>query len=421
MTDQARLLGVATVNLHYWSTGTEEIAAMGLVNEVAESMKSLDALCLQEVQYEWEPTTPMTGLMHVYQLGTSTRRQAYLVGTTVRRARQRILAAFGLSYRTKLFIYRGKLSAEPLPQDQIYPPPGIDPSEFPEFCGGDINSPGAAAQAVLDSPFPEGSACTIKVLEEPSWGGTDELIPGTLIYELSRALDMPYAVFMCAGDPAFGNCILSRLPLLSVRLWPLPFIGNGWWTGRPCICAELDTSSLRGGEACPSVFLVAVHLDHRNEDSRMDQVCEVVRQIRECGLLHRPLLIGGDFNSITHRDYTPRQLEENDGRRRRVGLDPARFDVTSFLEAEGFLDTLWQDPACPGTGHIHPTVRYKTRVDYLFCTRPLGGTVERTITRDMQLTDHAAYMCFLDLARVKAGGPDTAGQRAEGTAGEQAS
>lgn len=412
MSDQPRSLGIATINLHYWHTANEGFAGRRLVREVVDSMRHLDALCLQEVQYQYrqEEDLSLDAKARV-KLGLDGETAVVLIcGRSVKVAREQILAGYGLPLGTKLFLYRyDGGETELLPQNRVYPPPDLDPLEFPEFReapeGDEEPRPlSAAAQAALDAIVPNGAAYIAELQEEPTWGKKGQLIPGTLIYELAQELGMSYSAFMCAGDPTFGNCILSRLPIRSVRLWPLPYIGRGWWTGRSCICAELDTSSLPGGKACPSVFLTALHLDHRTEPSRLDQASEVVRQIRANGLLNKPLLIGGDFNAITLRDYTDYQYRANDSRRSRAGLPPARTDVMAFFADEGFLDTLWEDPKCPGTGKITPTTPYETRVDYLLCTAPLKGTIVQTFTRQMEYTDHAAYSCSIDLTRISPSG-----------------
>jgi endonuclease/exonuclease/phosphatase family metal-dependent hydrolase len=105
----------------------------------------------------------------------------------------------------------------------------------------------AAARAI------EASGAEVVGLEEVSrgWyvnGSTD------MLAWLQRRLRMPYARFAGASDPVWGNAVLSRYPILSAEVTPLP--REGVPLRRSALEAELDLGQGR------RLHLVVTHLHH---------------------------------------------------------------------------------------------------------------------------------------------------------------
>jgi endonuclease/exonuclease/phosphatase family metal-dependent hydrolase len=112
----------------------------------------------------------------------------------------------------------------------------------------------------------------------PIAGATDEA------EWLSRALAMPY-VWAPAADDQFGNVILSRFPILDVRVQPLPY-GEGP-QHRSALRAVVEVASDL------DVPVICVHLQNGDKPATREQQIRAVLQL--AGADPRTI-VAGDFN-----------------------------------------------------------------------------------------------------------------------------
>lgn len=106
---------------------------------------------------------------------------------------------------------------------------------------------------------------------------------------------------------AYGNAVLSRVPILAVRIYDLSVPGR---EPRGCVRADVEISGAR-------VHFFAAHLGlHWRERRRQAAQLLSADILRDTALAH-PLVLVGDFNSLSDRSAVPRWL-------RRQLLDCAR-------------------------------------------------------------------------------------------------
>lgn len=88
---------------------------------------------------------------------------------------------------------------------------------------------------------------------------------------------------------AYGDAVLSRLPILERKRYALPVA--------PDIGGEFRTMAMiRVKKDDREFYFASTHLDHlAQEDSRLLQAAELKRIVTELG---KPLILGGDFNAI---------------------------------------------------------------------------------------------------------------------------
>lgn len=97
---------------------------------------------------------------------------------------------------------------------------------------------------------------------------------------------------------AYGNAVLSRYPILAVRNYDLSVPGR---EPRGCVRADVEVSGTR-------VHFFAAHLGlHWRERRRQAAQLLSADILRDAALAH-PLVLVGDFNSLSHRSAVPRWL-----------------------------------------------------------------------------------------------------------------
>jgi endonuclease/exonuclease/phosphatase family metal-dependent hydrolase len=99
-----------------------------------------------------------------------------------------------------------------------------------------------------------------------------------------------------ARDRLFGNAVLSRWPIVAAWMVHLPQGGIVYVTRRIAVVAEVDVAGTR-------VRVVSTHtatvVTARAE--RMDQARTIARAVSDFG---GPVVVGGDFNTVTREDVT---------------------------------------------------------------------------------------------------------------------
>lgn len=101
-----------------------------------------------------------------------------------------------------------------------------------------------------------------------------------------------------AGGFAYGNAILSRHRILATRTYDLSVPGR---EPRGCLRADVEVPGAR-------LHLFAAHLGlHRRERRRQAAALLSADILRDAALAH-PLVLVGDFNSLSNRSAVPRWL-----------------------------------------------------------------------------------------------------------------
>ncbi len=188
------------------------------------------------------------------------------------------------------------------------------------------------------------SEATIVGLQEVSRG---QLITGSTdqLTLLQQRLGFEYAVFFGTTDPAWGNAILSRFPIVTVEREYLPMVGTPFRRGYLGAMIEVGSEE---------ILFISTHLQHINDSSMHDQDPEAdlypvhheqIATILEQWGGRRPAILVGDFNA--RPDW--RQMAE--------------------LRDAGWLDA-W-DQAGQGSGYTANSSDLRYRIDYVFHTNDL--------------------------------------------------
>jgi len=286
----------------------------------------------------------------------------------------------------------------------------------------------AAATDVLDALLVEedpdpADLIVVELTAQPVWAGVEKFAEGTVVRAMSERFGMPFASFSGTANPAFGNLILSRHPIIQAGIVWFPSGADESEDPDPWIqrSAALATVSLEdsvlaamdvaaGGQSelrvslasalpAPEILVISTHFSDVSEKNRLRQAKALVTRLHDDGFsMGLPIFLCGDLNSVSRGDYTEAQWRENDARRAAAKREPGSSDVTDFLAEVGFLDTLWQLPNPPRQGQVAPTCVHGTRIDYIYVSDALYGCTRSARVVRMENTDHSAYECFVDLS-----------------------
>ncbi|WP_155375509.1 endonuclease/exonuclease/phosphatase family protein [Catellatospora vulcania] len=176
---------------------------------------------------------------------------------------------------------------------------------------------------------------------------------------LSRELGMPFT-WSPAADGQFGNLLLTRLPVGSVRTGLLPYGQGPMW--RSYLKATL---TLHDGR---SLDVVTAHLTHRkpNTPTRLAQIDSLLAQVDPAA----PTLIAGDFN------FWP-----------------------SWPEQRSFTGAGWvsaQDATGHGAAWTSPTDRPTNRVDWVFGSPQVAFT-DFAVLDQVTASDHFPVLATVTL------------------------
>lgn len=181
--------------------------------------------------------------------------------------------------------------------------------------------------------------------------GTGRTARRDLAAEIARHLGMEHffgrSVYVQGGE--YGNAVLTRHPIKSGRVLPLPLIGDG--EQRTVIALTLDVHGR-------DVLLLATHLDHRDDDAERRQSVALIKTlIAEAGDV--PVFVVGDFNA-----------------------DPAS---RVYAEMETVLADTWKRVG-RGDGLTFPSDAPTLRIDYLWISprsiEPISAEVVSSLASD---------------------------------------
>ncbi|KAA3612433.1 MAG: endonuclease [Planctomycetota bacterium] len=135
--------------------------------------------------------------------------------------------------------------------------------------------------------------------------GTERASGRLQAMELGRLTNMQ-AVFGKAMDyqgGAYGEAILSRLPILETALQPLPHSAGAEPRAALAVLVQLPDTG-------PDLWFVATHLDHLPDDTdRLAQAEEIRRWLVRQGP-DAPMILAGDLNAVP--GSAPMQIFEQD-------------------------------------------------------------------------------------------------------------
>ena len=187
-------------------------------------------------------------------------------------------------------------------------------------------------------------------------GGVDE--PA----ELARLTGMNFAfgkgIDYQGGQ--YGNAILSRFPISSTTVYPLP---GKQGAEKRCALAAVVRPWRQG----PAITFVATHFDHtRDETDRLAQAAEVQRLFAEQDAAP-PTLLAGDLNAV-----------------------PASETMQRLL-------TRWQDAGAQTNAPTVPSEKPRSRIDYVLLRPPrVWHVVETTVVGESVASDHRPVLAVLE-------------------------
>lgn len=186
---------------------------------------------------------------------------------------------------------------------------------------------------------------------------------GALLPELVRKLGKDaYKLATKFG----GTAILTRLPIVD-NSTAKP------GKGRYCCCEVM--LPVNDGDDIQTCRFIVLHLDHRKEQTRMDEVKVIVKTFERNGA-PLPQVWVGDFNALTRADYTHQEWNQIAQVRQKNRWEPPISDLTSIMTAPaekttplskglGLSDAFASVPPTNRSGPLG-TSRFDTRIDYVY-------------------------------------------------------
>jgi endonuclease/exonuclease/phosphatase family metal-dependent hydrolase len=171
---------------------------------------------------------------------------------------------------------------------------------------------------------------------------------------------------------AFGNAILTRLPLLDARWVELPGhsqLEEAGFGSKEAVVANLATTRA-------PVSVAAIHLEFRSEEIRLAAV-PVLDGLRDTDV--GPLVLAGDFNTAP------------------PGW-PGAADTTALGE---LLGRGWRSPRAErsptAADFTFPTFELQMSLDWILVEPPLRAVETRVLQNGRRLSDHAPVLTVVDL------------------------
>jgi len=147
--------------------------------------------------------------------------------------------------------------------------------------------------------------------------------------------------------------------------------------------------------AVKSIYVV--HLDHKLEQTRLEQLELLFKWINELGESNDPHIIMGDFNALTKNDYTDSYLKENIIlKREQANIESVHYEVTEKMVEKNYID-----PFSGRSNEKAATCQHGTRVDYVWFSSQCESVVDfdkSTFEIDsdqLQLSDHSPLIVSL--------------------------
>ena len=188
--------------------------------------------------------------------------------------------------------------------------------------------------------------------------------------------------FAPALDPTFGSICFSGLQSLPLASFD---VQCGSEEKRVALICEFD-----------NLLIYALHLDDRNEETRIAQLDKVL--LSEKGR-ERPIVLLGDFNALNKDDYTDEYVDKLRAVRAERKIAPPEFAFCERLTAEGFVDLFrLLNPALKDASL--QTSTHGVRVDHIWVNQPFLDLLNLessrvTVEHNIHYSDH--YPVCIDL------------------------
>lgn len=219
--------------------------------------------------------------------------------------------------------------------------------------------------------FIKSSNVDILCLQEVNgWQDNDSAI----LKDFARQCDFPYYVF---GDSntEFKLATLSRRPIISHRVRT-----EGFW--HSLVEVRISTSS-------DELTVFNLHLNPKWEGPRKEEVKKLLTLVDT----NTPVLLTGDFNSISNQDnYRDSLLNELQAHGiTKFGRDELEFSVTGMLEVAKLIDVAAKlgdtTVTVPSAFNKDKNHEVPLRLDYVFASQPAAEYVESIEVVKNEITD----------------------------------
>jgi endonuclease/exonuclease/phosphatase family metal-dependent hydrolase len=226
--------------------------------------------------------------------------------------------------------------------------------------------------------FLSGIQCDLVMLNEvPS--------PDGELAHVANALKMHVAY---APASFAGNALLSRTPFLSTR--SVVLTANRAAEVRSAVIAE----TVIHGESC---LVACVHLDHRREVARLEQVARLHAELAKHHQKH--VVVGGDFNALRLSDYPPDVLAQIAAHRAATQWEAPAGNVVARMDAWGYVDALRlsRNTSGPLPPELARTCWAGTRIDYIWLSTSLASRAAQVdgAVADVDVSDHKPVVVTL--------------------------
>eukprot|EP00768_Dysnectes_brevis_P001421 gnl/Dysnectes_brevis/1360_a1529_3600.p1 GENE.gnl/Dysnectes_brevis/1360_a1529_3600~~gnl/Dysnectes_brevis/1360_a1529_3600.p1 ORF type:complete len:377 (+),score=106.68 gnl/Dysnectes_brevis/1360_a1529_3600:52-1131(+) len=351
---------IVSLNVHFWSDESSNFIAQELISQIKATHP--DIICLQEVLFSCP----------ILEKGTPTWNYRSSMPT---------IAVHDPAIPRTYTSIPVDLSSSPNFWRTLRLSMGLPRTERPRLLA-ENGLPVSFSQVRPDGRY---------ILERAGvpWG-KESLTPGTILHKVASELGLEHSAFAGTVNPDFGNAILSRFPLSSISRYELPHPPNmprQQWSLRVAVSAAVASPEPIG--------VICTHLDHVSEQIRHSQ-CQGLMQ-HAMGLMARyPVVLAGDFNALTRRDYSDEQWEDITATRSEAKWEAPHDDVTRFIQSLGYADAAWQAPKGAATSLVAPTCAYGTRIDYIYLCERLHGAVTDYTVKSCPATDHDAVVMDMD-------------------------
>jgi exodeoxyribonuclease III len=168
---------------------------------------------------------------------------------------------------------------------------------------------------------------------------------------------------------------LSRLPILRSQVYT-----DGFWH------SAIQTTIRHDDE---TLDFWNIHLNPGDEDSRLAEAAKIVGMID----MAKSAIVMGDFNSLSEADRYPDELISQLTQQgiKKFGTDRLRFDVVDYFTRGGLVDLANElgnrETTVPTPANTDMHHAAKMRLDYMFATRALIGSVSNMAVPKNALTD----------------------------------
>lgn len=182
---------------------------------------------------------------------------------------------------------------------------------------------------------------------------------------------------MSTGYPFWirsGECaILSKHKILR---WDSIPISQGF-----CIQAIIDSPHA-------PINFVSVYLNYKDEETRISQIRIILESLYKDKI---PVVLGGDFNSLTEDDYLKSDFEKIKEVRKKNDWEEPKYEVTNMIKDKGYID-VWKQPGTDISKYDRNapgTCRFDTRIDYFYMNKTkLFKRVHRCEILKTNISDH---------------------------------